>query len=542
MIFPRPKKVIYKEAKFCGDFIFKNDEIGRCASELLLLFSPAAKCSLSDTENVVLRQANLKNDGEYRLNITENEIVIEYKDYEGMRNAISSLSCLAQKGDIPCVQVEDYPDNKFRSCLLDLARGYVEIDLLKEHLVRLAKLKFTVAHLHLMDRQTYILESDVVPNPEGYRKYTKDELKDIVAFCKKIGLEAIPEIEFPAHAVDLLNSIPELCCDIIDLDKAKQDVEAVENPKKEFYIDKRRVSSWAVCLGKESTYEIYDKIIDEIVDIFDSEYLHIGADEITFDVLAAFPHWNNCHNCKALSEQYGGDLISIYHHALRRINEIVKSKGKKMIKWNESRENSHAMDLPTDIIIEFWMNSCFANSQNDINRLIDMGYTLINAQYQYTYVDDSEYMTTEKINGWTPSKTPEQKAAIWGGEMCAWEMGNPEYAFYNHTLAVCMGYFCDRVWNSDVVEYDDKYQKLLFETAIGCGELQINPLGIFADKMPPRNINVFEGLSAENVRVTDIPSLVEHLESISKDKCYGKFARAGYIKYLKNLYSQMTKA
>ena len=90
---------------------------------------------------------------------------------EGVRNAVATLAQLEADGKIKCCDASDLPDNGFRSCMLDLARGYVEIPVLKEHILRLALLKFNHIHFHLMDRQTYVLQSDVLPNPGGYRQY-----------------------------------------------------------------------------------------------------------------------------------------------------------------------------------------------------------------------------------------------------------------------------------------------------------------------------------------------------------------------------------
>jgi len=484
---------------------------------------------------------NFKNVGEYRLSVTENKIIINYCSYEGLRNALATLSGLEVQGKIKCAEISDYPDNNFRSCLLDLARGYVEINLLREHLVRLAKLKFNYVHLHLMDRQSYILESKVVPNSENHRQYSKKELREIVEFCNLLSLNAIPEIEFPAHAVNLLKALPELGCDIVDFEKAQRDVDSVNNERKQFYIDsEKQISLWAVCIGKESTYKIYEAIIDEIVDIFDSEYIHIGGDEIAFNNLAAFPHWDNCHQCRKLMEKYNSDILSVYHHGIRRINDIVKSKGKKTIKWNESRECVHSVDLPTDIIFEYWLGDNANHSQSNIERFIEMGYTLINAQYQYTYVDLHEYMTAEKIKNWVPSKSDNHKSAILGGEMCAWELGNAEYPYYDYTLPVCMTLFSDRIWNSDIKEYDNEYVKSIFETVIGINSLKINPLSLFEDIIPPRKKNVLESLNINRIDAQELSRILCELKNLNNKNCYGKIALEKFICYLEKLYCEIS--
>ena len=523
MVLPRVKTCKNTDKWFEGHLIFPENNDGILASTLFSLFFPGFPATSGKNPNVLLKPTSFAHGGEYRLDVAENHICMAYSDYEGLRNAVATLSGYSLQGKIRCVFISDYPDNAFRSCLLDLARGYVGIEELKEHLLRLAKLKFNHVHLHLMDRQSYILQSDVVPNPDHHKQYSKQELREIVSFCNLLSLDAIPEIEFPTHAVNLLKALPELRCDIIDPEKAIHDVAAVGNPKKVNYIH-NGISSWAVCVGKESTYKVYEDIIDELIPIFDSEYIHIGGDEIAFDHLGAFPHWDNCHACKALMERYSKDILSVYHHGIRRIHEIVKSRGKRTIKWNDERECEHAIDLPTDIILEYWRSDQAENAQAHINRFIEKGYQVINAQYQYTYIDQPHYMTAEKIQTWSPSKGESQESAILGGEMCAWELGNKEYAFYDYILPICMVLFSDRVWNKDEAEYDAEYIRAIIRTILGDNSLQANPLSIFDGIIPPRKADATEVLSCGGVPLQEISEIISALNLVEASGYYGKIA------------------
>lgn len=537
MVLPRIKSKIDKNKSFMGSLAFNNEEMGKKAVKLLKLFSKTVKAEQSDNPNIFFNEVSFERRGEYKLLIEEDKITINFADYQGLRNALATVSGLYIDGKIACAEIHDYPDNDFRSCLLDLARGYVEIEVLKEHLVRLARLKFSYVHLHLMDRQSYILKSDVVPNPDNHRQYTKEELKDIVEFCKLLSLEAIPEIEFPSHAVNLIKSVPELACDIIDIELAQKGVSDADSPRKHCYIDtERNVSSWSVCIGKESTYKIYEKIIDEVLEIFDSDYFHIGADEIEYRHLAAFPNWDNCHECKKLMDKYNGDILSIYYHGVRRMHELVKSRGKKTIKWNESKECMHPIDLPEDIIVEYW----FAGNQKDetkhINCFVDKGFKVINAHCHFTYVDVQNYMSAEKISSWKPISTESHNGPVLGGEMCAWELGNPDYCFYEYTLPVCMTLFSDRVWNNLETEYDDGYQTAIFSSVIGENELNFNPLNIFEDIIPPRKKDILEELKLRDESPQVIIEMLKKLEKIDEEGLYGKLALKGFKAYLEKLY------
>lgn len=537
MVLPRIKNIVNKENFFLGTLVFDGSEMGKKAVKVLNLFSKTIKAELGDKPNVIFNEVSFKRRGEYKIIVAEDKITIDFSDYQGLRNALATISGLYDGNKLDCTEISDYPDSDFRSCLLDLARGYVEIDILKEHLVRLAKLKFSYVHLHLMDRQSYILKSDVVPNPDNHRQYTKEELRDVVEFCKLLSLEAIPEIEFPAHAVNLIKSVPELACDIIDMELAQKGVSDADSPRKHCYIDTERfVSSWSVCIGKESTYKIYEKIIDEVLEIFDSEYFHIGADEIEYRHLAAFPNWDNCHECKKLMDKYNGDILSIYYHGVRRMHEIVKSRGKKTIKWNESKECMHPIDLPEDIIIEYW----FAGNQKDetkhINCFVDKGFKVINAHCHYTYVDVQNYMSAEKISSWKPISAEAHNGYVLGGEMCAWELGNSDYCFYEYTLPVCMALFSDRVWNNMETEYDNNYQTAIFSSVIGENKLNFNPLNLFEEVIPPRKKEVLEELKLKDENPNAILEALEKLKEIDESRCYGKLALKGFKSYLERLY------
>lgn len=536
MVIPRVKYCKRESGCFAGSLCFGKTPEEVSAKKILKHFAPGLFCTDQGDRNVIIHKGQLKKKGEYQLTVFPNQINIIYGDYEGLRNALATLSGLEENGKIQCVQARDYPENGFRSCLLDLARGYVALPVLKEHLVRLAKLKFNCVHLHLMDRQSYILESDVVPNPDNHRQYTKKELRQIVELCNLLSLDAIPEIEFPTHAVNLLKAVPEIACDLMDLDRSREKVAQAKNPRKTQFMDQEgQRSDWAVCIGKEFTYQIYSEILDEIVEIFDSEYVHIGTDEIAFEDLAAFPNWDNCHECKKLMEKYDGDILSVYHHGIRRINEIVKAKGKKAIKWNEGEELDHAIDLPNDMILEYWATPSIDNTKKDIERFISLGYQIINAQHQYTYVDLQGFMTAEKINGWTPSYAEDRKNWILGGEMCAWELGNPQYAYYAYTLPVCMALFSDRVWNSDVVQYDAYYTKSLFASIIGSNLLEDNPLKYFQDIIPPRQLTVSEEFNAKTISACELQFTISELKAVRKDTCYGKIALQSFIRYLEKI-------
>lgn len=543
MILPVPKKYSKKEGAFKAEIIYnENDNISLNAVKMLEYFAPDLICKKGRNQNIFFKIGDFAVKGAYRLNISESAIDICYRDYEGIRNAVSSLVQMKEADEIKCVEIFDEPDNDFRSCMLDLARGYVEISVIKEHLVRMSLMKFNYVHLHLMDRQSYALKSEVVPNPYNHRLYSRDEMSELTAFCKQLCLEVIPEIEIPAHAVNLIKALPELECDIIDKKKAYETIKNIENPRKrEFSDNKKCVSSWAVCAGKESTYSIYAKIIKEITEIFEGEYIHIGGDELEIKSLGAHPHWDNCSFCKRkMQEENLPDRKALYYYVIRRVYDMIQEKSKKMIMWNDQLDVCDFIDIPKDIIIEYW------NGNDEVyQKLIDMGFKTINAEDKYTYVDFPHYMNEEKIRQWNTHKeytsSKKLEGQIMGGEMCAWELGNPRYSFYSYSLPVCMVLFADRVWNNQPVKYDDDYKQAVFSNTVGAFNGNINPLKFFNEIIPPRNIekNMLEEIDLDSVNIEELKQTLSVMKKINGEDVYGKLALSEYIECIeaiKNLF------
>ena len=535
---PRVKE--YKEIGgcfACHHLLFPEGEDGAAGARLLGLFLPCVTAEVGQEPHITLSAETLPV-GAYRLQVTGQGAVIFYGDYEGLRNAVATLAALYTDEGFLCAEIADAPEYGYRSALLDLARGYVELPVLREHLLRMAYLKYNVVHLHLMDGETYVMESAVVPNPDGHRQYTQAEMREICDFCRLLSLLVVPEIEFPTHAMNLLRALPELACDIIDPAVAEAAVSVPQLDKK-MIAHGRNVSAWAICIGQEHVYEVYHRIIEEIVSVFPGPYVHVGGDEIAYPHLGAVPHWDNCRVCRARMKQEGlKDSLALYHYGFRRLHAILASFGKRMIKWNEQEEMGAPLPLPNDVIIEYWKPKDTGWVVTDPSKieqekqlLRDAGFELINAHYYYTYVDFARYMTAEKINTWLPDATGE---CVMGGETCAWELGNPEYAFYAYRLPFSMGLFADRVWNRDVVPYDDTYRAELFAALLGKRGLGNAPTAPFPVILPPIKVDA----EAEDAPVMSaVPDALAALRGLDGEKLYGRLFLDAYRAHLSSLLS-----
>ena len=539
MILPRVKQYEAIEGCFADELQFAPTADGQWASRILGAFCPLARIGIGEDATVHLENKDM-NAGAYTLSVKEDGIFIGYGDREGLRNAIASLSFLIKEDRIGCAEITDAPDHPFRACLLDLARGYVDIDALKEHVTRMAKLKYSVLHLHLMDRQTYCLASDVVPNPDGHKLYTKEQMRELITLAEDLGMEVIPEIEFPCHAVNQLKALPQLGCDIIDKRVAIEKVRAATGDRKMQFVDADRcVSQWAVCIGKESTYEIYGRIIDEICTLFSGKILHIGGDEFDFPSLAAHPHWDNCHACRERMKKEGlSSTRELYYYGLRRLYEIARAHGKRMALWNDQLDVFHPIDIPKDCLIYFWRGDIITQEKGVFQALLDQGFEVVNAHYRYTYFDHDGEMQESNIRTWT-ARTEflgerDLEGKICGGMLSCWDFAIPEYAHNHYVLPPAMVLFADRVWNDAPCEYGECYRKAMFAAISGDNEADIDIFRFFREILPPRCRHVrhfLEDIDLDSIDISALRETIDRIDASQQSVHYGPLS----VKELKRL-------
>lgn len=540
---PRVKQQNASEGSFRLPLVFPRTEDGSAAVFMLSHLLPAVAVEAGEGATVTLASLAATERGEYALAVTPTAITLSYGDFEGLRNAVSTLASLYAEGGFAAVEIRDLPSYPFRSVMLDLARGYVELPVLREHIVRMAFLKYNYLHLHLMDNQSYVMESAVVPNPGQHRQYTRGELRELWEFCRAFAIEVIPEIEFPTHATNLLRAIPELSCDVIDMEKARA-IASVPRVSHALLDEERGISQWAICLGQERTYEIYDRIIAEVAEVFPGEYIHVGGDEIAYPHMGAVPHWDNCRACRARMAEKGlSDTLALYHDGFCRLQPLVARHGKRMIKWNEQEELASPPPIPREIVIAYWKPSvCDWKTGTDpalvraeLKMLREAGFDVFNAHYYYGYHDENQYMTIEKINAWTPD---DAAIGLMGGETCAWELGNPRYAYYAHRLPFGIALFADRLWNRDSVPYDDGYRADLFAAALGqngLGALPLAPLPAVLCPVPHSKGECILPLPEH------APAALAALEGVRAEEVFGRLFLAAYRDYLSSLIDTFPK-
>ena len=288
-------------------------------------------------------------DEDYILEIADGKIKITAKGEKGRFYAEKTLSQMAAMGKLPCCRIEDAPAFPYRGFMIDSARHMQTIDEIKTYIEAAARYKFNVFHWHLCDDQGWRIESERYPelctkgayrdchgfgsaNTERYGGYyTKEQIRDVIAFCKERFIDVIPEIDMPGHTTAIVSTYPELSCTGEQI--------PVETTGGIF----RNI----LCAGKEEVFDFCFGILDEVSELFPYGYIHIGGDE------APKERWKECPHCQKRIKNEGlENEEQLQGYFANRIIEYLNKKGKKVFAWNETLYSG----LVDNVIISDWMD------------------------------------------------------------------------------------------------------------------------------------------------------------------------------------------
>lgn len=462
------KKIIDSQFanKISGFHIVADDKLTEeYANEFYAFFIRYEKIDLNENgENIVLisffRKSEKADRSYYEIEADNGELRVAYSDMESVRNAIIDiLNCLYKSGEdiyFKNFKMKEYPDSTHRGLMLDLAREYIEMDKIKYYIHLMAKSKYNVLHLHLMDSENYALRSEALPQLHHTSQYSKDEFLELDKFALLYQIKIIPEIDIPAHAQFLIKNIPRIKCEIDNAD----------------------LGNWTVCIGNEQTYNIIEQIVIELVEIFSADIIHIGGDELEFYDIPQLGYWPQWENCKCCEERARTENMNTkreyFYYFLRRVYEILQKYGKRMMMWNDGIDISQSPNLPRDILIHFWrvaMDTRGPNQGCSLERFLEEGFEVVNSSYLETYIDC--YIKEEKLAKWSPFSSlkcdDKYKKQILGGEMCAWE-GKKHFAW---TLPSAIVMFGERLWNEKPAivdrEYEAKITKIILSLDVPSG-------------------------------------------------------------------------
>lgn len=302
----------------------------------------------------------------YVLDITPQGITIAAGSEHGLYNGVQTLAQLLRQtdnGTLTSVHINDYPRFGYRSLMLDVVRYFIPKEEVMKIIDVAASLKFNNLHLHLTDDNGWRLEikkyprltdvgawrvfrSDYFPgrlNPTDPTEptpvggfYTQDDMKDIVSYAQERFINVVPEIEMPAHSAAAIAAYPELACPVTD--KFVGVFPGIGG----------KDASIIMCAGNDKVYEFYQDVLDEVLEIFPSQYIHLGGDE------AEKSHWEKCPLCnKRLEDEGLANFEELQAYFMDRINHYVRSKGRTAMGWDEVTYG----DPKEDMVIVGWQGT-----------------------------------------------------------------------------------------------------------------------------------------------------------------------------------------
>ncbi len=273
----------------------------------------------------------------YRINIEKDGVFIEGADEAGVYYGRLTLSQVMKnyRGCLPVSYIYDEPDYHYRGFMIDSCRHFFTVDELKKMIDGAALFKFNKFHFHLSDDQGFRMEVESYPlltqvasvrygshfgkgedNDDEYSGYyTKEELREIVEYCKERYIEVIPEFDIPGHTSAVISAYPELSC---------REEAITPQTTAGIFPD-------VLCAGKDEVFRMVEAVLDEICEIFPGKYVHIGGDEVPKK------YWIECPHCQTRRESLGlKTMEELQGWFTNQVSYYLKKKGKKAICWNEA--------------------------------------------------------------------------------------------------------------------------------------------------------------------------------------------------------------
>ncbi|MEO8067888.1 MAG: family 20 glycosylhydrolase [Flavobacteriales bacterium] len=284
----------------------------------------------------------------YELTVTPEGSAIYGADAAGLFHGIQTFLQLmpepgTQNPAVPCVLIRDRPRFAWRGMHLDVCRHFMPANFIKKYIDLLARYKMNTFHWHLTDDQGWRIEIERYPKltevgawrdgsmvgPYRNREYdslryggfyTQEEIREVVAYAAARHITVVPEIEMPGHALAALAAYPELSC--------------TGGP---FEVEKGWGVFEDVFCPNDSTIAFLQNVLAEVIDLFPSEYIHIGGDECPKE------RWKTCPKCQARMKAEGlNDEHALQSYFIQRIERFVNGKGRKIIGWDEILEGGLA--------------------------------------------------------------------------------------------------------------------------------------------------------------------------------------------------------
>ncbi|PRX43080.1 hexosaminidase [Salegentibacter salegens] len=311
------------------------------------------------------RNLDLKEEG-YKLKISTDRIVISAPTVAGVFYGVQSVLQYFpgirtnEKITLPAMEITDEPAFAWRGMMLDVSRHFYSVETIKEVLDLMAFYKLNTFHWHLTDNEGWRLEIKKYPkltsigawreeipgsvfykvdstyaeplSGEPYRYggyYTQEQAREVVAYAAKRNITVIPEIEMPGHSAAALAAYPEFSCA-----QPKQDP-----PGSNLWNDVTDTENMAFnyCAGEEAPFLFLQDVLVEVMDIFSSEYIHIGGDEVDKS------YWEKCESCQQRIKQENlKNEKGLQSYFIKRMENFLQENNRKLLGWDEILEGGLA--------------------------------------------------------------------------------------------------------------------------------------------------------------------------------------------------------
>jgi hexosaminidase len=381
---------------------------------------------------------SVEEDESYSLEVSDRQAVLKAPTTVGVLRGLETfLQLIDSDRDgyfVPAVQIQDRPRFPWRGLLIDVARHFQPMEVLKRNLDAMAAVKLNVLHWHLTEDQGFRIESKKFPRLHQLGSdglfYTQDQAREIIAYARERGIRVVPEFDIPGHATSWLVAYPELG--------------SARGP----YTIERKSGIFEPVLDptREEVYKFLDKFLGEMAALFPDAYLHIGGDE------NEGKQWDRNPQIQAFMKSKGiKDNHALQTYFNKRLLQILSKHGKTMMGWDEIFHP----ELPQEVVIQSWRGPAA------LAEAAKKGYKgVLSAGY---YIDlifpTSKHYAVDPIPA-DSTLTAAEAALVLGGEATMWsEWVSPDTIdsrIWPRTAAIA-----ERLWSPrTVTDLDDMYRRL----------------------------------------------------------------------------------
>ena len=359
----------------------------------------------------------------YRIRVQDGQITVTANTRAGRFYAMQTLRQVMNGApEIPDFCLCDEPEFEYRGFMIDCSRHFFTVDELKKMIDAAALYKLNKFHWHLTDDQGWRIEIESYPlltqfaskrkgSHFGWEKdsgeeyggfYTKAEIREVVQYCADRCIEVIPEIDMPGHMCAAIAAYPYLSCTQKPI------------PVRNFGGIFRDI----LCAGKESTYDFVCQVLDEVIELFPSRWIHLGGDEAPKD------RWRKCPHCREVMErEHIADAEGLQGYFTNRVVDYLAFKGVRATVWNDSLKSGN---LKNSVAVQMWMDHggyCVRRANRGGKVIVsDVSGYYLDYPYGVTPLDK-----TYNLNPLLPGLTFEGERNIIGVEGTLWAEYIPDF-------------------------------------------------------------------------------------------------------------------